>query len=279
MTSRYQAVFDLAKKQQRGILVPFVMLGDPNMEQCLRWIDLLIENGADALELGMPFSDPVADGPVIQASSLRALASGTTPTSCFEAIHRIRIKYPAIPMGLLTYANLAVSNGVDPFYQKARDAGLDSVLLADIPVHGCQLFSHTAKLYGIDHILIAPPNASEETLKKIADNSKGYTYVVSRSGVTGANNEAGYPVNIVRTLLKYNAPPSLLGFGISSAEDVARAIQTGCSGAICGSALVQIMALKNENEKQFFGRKLMMELCSGLKHQTNESRYYRANGL
>ncbi len=262
--SRYTKVFDQAKNEGRGILVPFLMIGDPDVEQCLDWADMLVEQGADALELGMPFSDPVADGPVIQASAIRALNAGTTPDICFEVIAKIRQRYPDLPMGLLSYANLAVARGIEQFYSDARKSGLDSILLADIPAHANAAFAQAANKHNICNILIAPPNASDDLLRIIAKKSEGYTYVVSRSGVTGANDEAGFPTKIILNLNEFGAPPSLLGFGISSGRDVRQAIGSGCAGAICGSALVKIVAESSSENRLKQGRKLMAELCTGL---------------
>ncbi len=262
--NRYEAVFTDLKKQSRGALVPFLMLAEPTIDESLQWVDMLIENGADALELGMPFSDPVADGPVIQLSSINVLKNNIKPDDCFALIARIRKKYPKVPMGLLTYANLVVARGLDKFYRDAATAGLDSVLLADIPAHAIGAFSQAAKNNNIFPILIAPPNATDKQLQLIASGSKGYTYVVSRAGVTGANKRSGIPTDVIKRLAKFKASPSLLGFGISTKEDVADAIAAGCSGAICGSALVKIQQQYKGEERLQKGAELMQQLISGL---------------
>lgn len=120
MSNRYQAAFAALKQQNRGAFVPFVTLGDPNPGLSLQIIDTLVANGADALELGFPFSDPLADGPVIQGANLRALASGTTPSQCFEMLAAVREKYPQLPIGLLLYANLVYANGIEAFMPKRK---------------------------------------------------------------------------------------------------------------------------------------------------------------
>ncbi len=262
--NRYRQIFQQASQQKRGILVPFLMLGDGSLEQILAWVDMLVENGADALELGMPFSDPVADGPVIQAATIRALQAGTTPDSCFDIISQIRTKYPDLAMGLLTYANLVVARGLGEFYNDAQKAGLDSILIADIPVHAILPFKTEAEKTAVDVVLIATPNATEKQLQSIACHSTGYTYVVSRSGVTGADKKSGIPKDIISQLTELNAAPALLGFGISTEQDVRDAIQAGCSGAICGSALVSIQQKFNGTERLEKGAQLMNELTSGL---------------
>ena len=262
--NRYQSLFGNLKNQSRGALVPFLMLGEPDINQCLQWVDMLIGNGADALELGMPFSDPVADGPVIQLSSIAVLKNNTSVDDCFEMISRIREKHPTIPMGLLTYANLLVARGLEKFYQDCAKAGLDSVLMADIPAHAIAPFAKAAVDNQILPILIAPPNAAEQQLEAIARKSQGYTYVVSRAGVTGDNKAAGIPRDIIKQLAELGAPPSLLGFGISTTEDVANAIDAGCSGAICGSALVKIQQQYQGEQRLAEGAKLMSQLTKGL---------------
>ena len=262
--NRYETVFKDLKGRSRGALVPFLMLGEWGVEDTLCWVDMLVENGADVLELGMPFSDPVADGLVIQQSSVVALEKGATPDSCFKMIAVIREKYPELPMGLLTYANLVVARGVNKFYRDAVNNGLDSVLMADIPAHAIRVFSEAALENNILPILIAPPNATEEQLTFIAQYSRGYTYVVSRSGVTGANQQAGIPTDIIHRLKQLQAPPALLGFGISSTKDVENAIQAGCGGVICGSALVNIQQQNSIEKALDDGARLMQDLCCGL---------------
>lgn len=130
---RYDNAFAELKSRQEGAFVPFVTLGDPGPEQSLKIIDALIEAGADALELGIPFSDPLADGPTIQNATLRAFAAGVTPTQCFEMLAAIRQKHPTIPIGLLMYANLVFNRGIDEFYAECARVGVDSVLVADVP--------------------------------------------------------------------------------------------------------------------------------------------------
>lgn len=263
MNNRYQQTFN-RNSSNKGVLVPFLMLGDFSLQDTLQWVDMLVNHGADALELGMPFSDPVADGPVIQKAAIKALENGITPKDCFEIIHHIRKRYPNLPLGLLTYANLVVASGLREFYQRAKSAGLDSVLLADIPVHAIDVFKKYANAASIDQILIATPNANEKQLEQIAHKTSGYTYVVSRSGVTGENNQSGVPATILKQLKKFNAPPALLGFGISSTEHVKNAIAAGFDGVICGSALVSVQHQYQKKERLQKGTQLMQNLVSGL---------------
>lgn len=240
--SRYQRLFSRLAAAKQGAFVPFITLGDPNPADSLKVIDALITGGADALELGIPFSDPVADGPTIQAASIRALDAGTRTQTCFDMLSQVRAKYPEIPMGLLVYANLVYAPGMDSFYARAAAAGVDSVLVADAPLEMSAPFKAAASKAGIETIFIAPPNGDEAALKAIAEAGAGYTYLLSRAGVTGTETKAGKPVDtLLATLTKYNAPPSLLGFGISTPEQVREAIKAGAAGAISGSAVVKII--------------------------------------
>ncbi len=210
----------------------------------------LIDAGADALELGFPFSDPLADGPTIQGANNRALQAGTTPDTCFELISQIRETNPDVPIGLLMYANLVYSRGIENFYQRCQQAGVDSVLVADVPTTESADFVAAAEKYGIKPIFIAPPTASDETLKSVASLSQGYTYLLSRSGVTGTETKANMPVHeLLERLNQFDAPPALLGFGISEPEQVKQAVTAGAAGAISGSAVVKIIE-KNQNNPE-----------------------------
>lgn len=249
MSQRYQLAFEALKAKQQGALVPFVTLGDPSFELSKKIINTLVESGADALELGFPFSDPLADGPVIQGANLRALEAGMTPNDCFKLISQTRETYPDLPIGLLLYANLVFANGIDNFYARASAAGVDSVLIADVPVEEAAPFIASAKKHGIAPIFIAPPNADDDTLAAVSSKGEGYTYLLSRAGVTGTEAKAGEPIEaILAKLSELGAPPPLLGFGIATPEQVAAAIKAGAAGAISGSAVVKIIETHRNNE-------------------------------
>jgi tryptophan synthase alpha chain len=239
---RYEQLFKQLEERKEGAFVPFVTLGDPSPEQSLKIVDTLIAAGADALELGIPFSDPLADGPTIQNAALRAFASGVTPSQCFEMLAAIRQKHPTIPIGLLMYANLVFSRGVDEFYAQCAKAGVDSVLIADVPVEESAPFRQAALRHNVAPIFICPPNADDELLRQIASYGRGYTYLLSRAGVTGAENRAALPLHhLIEKLTEYHAAPPLQGFGISAPDQVTAAIGAGAAGAISGSAIVKII--------------------------------------
>ncbi|AYD43994.1 tryptophan synthase subunit alpha [Yersinia rochesterensis] len=239
---RYQQLFQQLAAKKEGAFVPFVQLGDPTPALSLEIIDTLIAAGADALELGIPFSDPLADGPTIQNAALRAFAAGVTPSICFEMLAEILQKHPTIPIGLLMYANLVFHNGIDTFYQRCADVGVDSVLIADVPFEESLPFRTAALRHGIAPIFICPPNADDDLLREIASHGRGYTYLLSRAGVTGAENHGHQPLNhLIDKLREYNAAPALQGFGISEPEQVKISLAAGAAGAISGSAIVKII--------------------------------------
>ncbi len=267
MSKRYQALFNRLETEKQGAFVPFVTIGDPNRELSLKIIDTLVTAGADALELGIPFSDPVADGIVIQDASTRALQSGATPDSCLEIIAEIRKTHPTIPIGLLLYVNLVYRNGIENFYERCAKAGVDSILIADVPLHESAPYRAAAKKFGIEQIFIAPPNGDQETLQQVAEYGSGYTYLLSRAGVTGADTKAGMPVeHMLKTLNKHNAAPSLLGFGISKPEQVKEAIQSGAAGAISGSAVVKVIQDNLDNPERLLQK--MHSFISKMKQAT-----------
>lgn len=248
--SRYTSVFSALNARNEGAFVPFVMLGDPDPETNVAIISTLIDAGADALELGLPFSDPVADGPTIQAADIRAFDAGMTVDTALTAIARIRSDHPDIPIGLLCYSNIAFCRGIDDFYAAVAKAGADSVLIPDVPMRESAPFREAAQRQGVDAVFIAPPNVNTATIEQLAANSKGYIYAVSRLGVTGAESASqnlGLK-DIVARVRQFDGPPVLLGFGISTPEHVASAIAAGAAGAITGSAITSIIEKYCEGE-------------------------------
>lgn len=240
--SRYQVLFSQLEQQQQGAFIPFVTIGDPDLETSYQVIKTLLESGADALELGLPFSDPIADGPTIQNANIRAMKQNITTQNCFDLIAKIRAEHPDTPIGLLLYSNLVMAKGINAFYKMCSDAGVDSVLVADVPVRESKPFRLAAKEHNIAPVFIVPPTVNDDTLRQIASYGRGYTYLLSRAGVTGAETKANMPADtMIKKLKEYGAAPAVLGFGISSPEQVADAINSGATGAISGSAVVKII--------------------------------------
>nr|MDP8995007.1 tryptophan synthase subunit alpha [Pseudomonadota bacterium] len=173
--SRYGAMFDRLRRRGEGAFGAFVMIGDPDLATSAAILDALVEGGADMVELGIPFSDPIADGPVIQAAADRALAAGVTPGDCFRLLAAFRARHPGVPVGILTYANLVLARGRDRFYRATAEAGIDSVLVADVPVLEAAPFVEAARAQGIAPVLIAAQNTPAATLRRIAGLGEGYT--------------------------------------------------------------------------------------------------------
>jgi tryptophan synthase alpha chain len=237
---RYEKMFETLSSSKAGAFVPFTVVGDPSLEASAEIIEALVAGGADALELGIPFSDPVADGPTIQAAGIRALEAGATPGGCFDVIAGVRAAHPDIPIGLLVYANLVVARGKEVFFARAADAGVDSVLVADLPTFEAESFVGVAKARAIQPVFIAPPNADDARLGTIAKLTEGYTYVVARSGVTGCDDDVSIGHHTIFQKLKnLGAPPTMLGFGISTPEHVRTGLAAGADGVISGSAVVR----------------------------------------
>lgn len=187
-----------------------------------------------------------------------------TPAQCFEMLAAIRHKHPTIPIGLLMYANLVFSPGIDAFYAECARVGVDSVLVADVPIEESAPFRQAAMRHNIAPIFICPPNADDELLRQIASFGRGYTYLLSRAGVTGAENRAALPLHhLIEKLSEYNAAPPLQGFGISAADQVTAAIDAGAAGAISGSAIVKIIE-RNLSDPQTMLAELKA-LCRALK--------------
>lgn len=240
--ARYEGMFSRLSRRGEGAFVPFVVLGDPDRAESERVIRSLVQAGADALELGIPFSDPVADGPAIQAAALRALESGLGVADAFGIVGSVRAEFPDLPIGLLVYANLVVHAGADRFYARAAEAGVDSVLVADAPTLESEPLEREAISHGIAPVLIAPPNAGEERLASIAARSRAYVYVVSRPGVTGAGRALrDDAARVLAALRAAGAAPPLLGFGISTPDHVRGALALGAAGAISGSAVAALI--------------------------------------
>ncbi len=239
MTGRYAQRFAELRERGQGAFVPFVMLGDPDPRTSAHILRVLVEAGADMLEVGIPFSDPVADGPVIQAAAARALAAGVRPADCFALLRELRSEEPTIPVGLLVYANLVAARTPDAFYAAAAATGADSVLVADVPVRESDPFVAAARAHGVAPVFIAPPNADAARLDAIASRGEGYTYVVTRPGVTGMDDRIREEsAELIRALRERDAAPPVHGFGISTPEHVRASLAMGAAGAISGSAIV-----------------------------------------
>lgn len=218
--------------------IPFLTCGDPSLEVTEQLIYAMEEAGADLIELGIPFSDPTAEGPVIQAANVRALSGGVTTDKIFDMVKRLR-QNMKIPMVFMTYANVAFSYGTERFIQKAASLGMDGLILPDVPFEEKEEFDSVCKKYGLDLIsLIAP--TSHERITQIAKEAEGFVYCVSSLGVTGMRSAITTDIGAMVQLVKAAKDiPCAVGFGISTPEQAA-AMAAKSDGAIVGSAIVKL---------------------------------------
>jgi len=240
--SRYAAMFE--RLNGEGAFGAFVMLGDPDLESSAAHLDVLVTAGADMIEVGIPFSDPVADGPVIQAAARRALGAGVRVGNCFDLIRALRERHSDVPIGILTYANLVRARA--GFMRDAAQAGADSLLIADVPALEAEPFTREMEQAGIEPVLIAAGNTPNATLSRIASLSKAYTYCVSRAGITGTHAGGQFDARLIERVERAGAPPAVFGFGISRPEHVRAALKAGAKGVICGSAIVDLVSRREE---------------------------------
>lgn len=229
----------IAKAFQKGkAFIPFITCGDPSLEVTEQLVYAMEKAGADLIELGIPFSDPTAEGPVIQEANVRALSGGVTTDRIFQIVRHIREK-TAIPMVFMTYANVVFSYGAERFIKTARELGMDGLILPDVPYEEKEEFAVICRQYGLDFIsLIAP--TSHERIRMIASAAEGFVYCVSSMGVTGVRSEITADVGGMVKLVKQEKDiPCAVGFGISTPEQ-ARQMASLSDGVIVGSAIVKL---------------------------------------
>lgn len=247
--SRIDEVF--RKLGGEGALVAYVMGGDPNPALSRRVVEAVVRGGADIIELGIPFSDPMADGKSIQEAAVRALGSGTRPSEVLEMVRETKRRHD-VPIAIMTYYNILYSPGLDRFLRNASSHGVDGVIVPDLPMDETADYSRLAKKYGIDTILLAAPTTSPERMKSLAERSTGFLYLVSLLGVTGARSEMRRgTVDLIRFAKKYTKGkiPLGVGFGISQPEHVRMVIEAGADAAIVGSGIVNRVAEYKGNER------------------------------
>ncbi len=220
--------------------IPFLTCGDPDLETTEKLIGAMAEAGADLIELGIPFSDPTAEGPVIQEANLRALSAGTTTDKIFDMVRRVR-KTVSIPMVFMTYANVIFSYGADRFLQTAAEIGMNGIIVPDVPFEEKQEFEPLCQKYGLAQISMIAPT-SHDRIRAIAEQANGFLYCVSSLGVTGTRSSITTDIGAMVQLVKeVKDIPCAVGFGISTPEQ-AESMCRQADGAIVGSAIVKLIA-------------------------------------
>ena len=251
--------FRKLKASNEAALIGYITAGDPEPNLTPLIAEELIKGGVDILELGLPFSDPIADGPTIQAASVRALNAKTTPKQVLEIAKTIRKAHRDIPVLIMTYFNPIFRIGLDVFFRLAKDCMVDGIIVPDLPVEEAEEYKRTALSYGIDTVFLAAPSTSAIRLKKIVDFSSGFLYLVSHFGVTGARKSVEKStIQLIKRVLPYTRTriPLAVGFGVSKPEHVHSIIKEGADGVIVGSAFINIVEKNQANPK-----KMLKELC------------------
>ena len=237
----YKQVFSELAEQKKAALIPFFVVGDPDFDTSLATVKAAIDAGADILELGIPFSDPIADGPTIQKADIRAARSGMTVEKGLEFIKKVK-EYKDIPIGLLMYYNLVYQYGTEKFFKDFHEAGVNSVLAADLNVDDADEITTSARSAGLDTVFMVTPNTETERMKTIASKTTGFIYTVSVLGVTGSREKLSDTTEeLIGKLKKLTDVPVCVGFGISKPEHAAAVASAGADGVIIGSKIVSLI--------------------------------------
>jgi len=244
--TRIKAIFESLKREGRKGFIPYITAGDPSLHATLEIILELERSGADVIELGVPFSDPMADGPVIQRASERALAQNVSVRDCLELVRRVRMK-SEVPIVLFSYLNPLLSIGIERLGDELRSAGVDGVLATDLVPEEADEFGMAVRGAGLDLIFLIAPTSTDERLKLIAEASTGFVYAVSRAGVTGVQQSLSEAAaNLVQRVRKFTDLPVAVGFGISTPEQVNEVWQHA-DAAVVGSRIVAEIEQNSDN--------------------------------
>jgi len=240
---------ELKLKKQKG-LICYVMGGYPDPISSEKIITSLIEGGADILEIGIPFSDPIADGPIIQEASFRALQNGITPDICLNLIRKIRKTYPLLPILIMTYSNILQKRGFKDFMESAKDAGTDGFIIPDMTIEESKDYLYYSKKLGLASVFLVAPNTSDFRIKKTLEVSTGFVYLVSVFGTTGMRNSFNnYTLTAIKKIKKLSSNNNNIsvGFGISTPNHVKLMSNIGADAVIVGSAIIQMVNRYKDN--------------------------------
>jgi len=237
----YKDVFSDLKRQHRAALIPFFVIGDPDYDTSLAVVKAAVNAGADVLELGIPFSDPIADGPTIQKADVRSMRNGMNTHKACAFIREVK-RHKDIPIGLLMYCNPIQQYGAERFFRDFHDAGVNSVLVADVSIDDAEEIVGPAAAAGLDTVFMVTPNTDPDRMQRIAAKTTGFVYTVSLLGVTGTRESlSGAVEGLVRRLKSLTDVPICVGFGVSKPEHARTLADAGADGVIIGSRLVAMI--------------------------------------
>ena len=238
---RVKEKFDAIRKENRPGLLPYLTTGFPDLQATEELIPALAEAGADGIEISIPFSDPLADGPVIQESSFLALQAGVTPDDCLNLVAQVRNQVPDTPLILMTYYNPVCSYGLSRFAQRLSECGIDAVIPVDLPAEEAGPLYEECRPHNIHIVPLLAPTSTEESIRTAVAISSGFIYCVSLTGITGAREQVSQPgIELIRRVRRHTGLPLALGFGISRREHV-EAVCREAEAAAVGSALIRTM--------------------------------------
>ena len=234
--------YQLKAKKQKG-LICYIMGGYPNTTTCEKIISAIVEGGADIIEIGIPFSDPIADGPIIQEAAFKALQKGVTPRICLNLIKKTRRRYPELPIVIMTYSNILQKNGFREFMEMAKEAGTDGFILPDMTIDESEEYQQYSRDLELASIFLIAPNTSNLRIKNTLDVSTGFVYVVSVYGTTGMRNSFNkYTLTAIKNIKKLGSKKNIsVGFGISTPQHVKLMSNCGADAVIVGSAIVKMI--------------------------------------
>jgi tryptophan synthase alpha chain len=265
--NRIDKKFRKLKSMNQKALICYIVAGYPDIRTSEDIITSLINGGADIIEIGIPFSDPIADGSTIQDAIQNSLTSGTTPDMCLELASRIRKTFPDIPLIIMTYSNILFRKGYIQFAQQAKESGIDGFIIPDIPIEEAKEYLDSVKKIGISTIFLVSPNTSEKRLKIISKICTGFLYVISIYGITGERKGFDeYTIESIKRVKKVIADnlPLAVGFGISNPQHVRYMIDAGADGAIIGSAIIKKI-------KEIENKELLLNTLNRFAHEMKNS--------
>jgi tryptophan synthase alpha chain len=270
-STRIQETFERAKAENRAALMPFVTAGYPSLEVSGQLLDALVEGGADIIELGVPFSDPLADGATVQASSQKALENGTTLADCIELVRAFRARGGTIPILLMGYVNPFYQYGIERLARDAADAGIDGFLIPDLPSDESEEFQSPLRAQGLDLIYFLAPTSTERRISDVANRATGFLYCVALTGVTGARDQMAeeLPEYIAR-IRQATDLPLTIGFGISKPEHVAAVAQIA-DGVVVASALINHLDTLPTEDQPDGARSFVRQLAAATYRAPHES--------